>query len=113
MKKILGYIPVEAEEIVVQVMKETEVKKIEGAYFKLAQVWIPGVANNPKPKENRIYNACGHQLLSYKFGYVQHSIELERRIQAGQKQELCSECGLFLFPEERNKKSKLNIGKKP
>lgn len=42
MRKLLGYIPLDPEEHHIQLSKLTDVIKIEGQWFKLAEVWIPG-----------------------------------------------------------------------
>lgn len=60
MKKILGYIPLEEGEEVEQVSRETFVMKIENQWFKVAEVWVPGVA--VQPKKQREYQPGRHGL---------------------------------------------------
>ena len=47
MRKLLGYIPLDPEESHLALMKTDDVKQIDGTWFKLAEVWIPGVALRP------------------------------------------------------------------
>lgn len=47
MRKLLGYIPLDPGEDHIAIAKETDVVKIEQQWFKLAEVWIPGVALVP------------------------------------------------------------------
>lgn len=58
MRKLLGYIPLDPGEDQFAIAKETDVIKIEDQWFKLTEVWIPGVAiiqtkcgELPKPDE--------------------------------------------------------------
>ena len=44
MKKLLGYIPLEKDEDRNVVAKETDVICIENNWYKMAEVWVPGVA---------------------------------------------------------------------
>lgn len=50
MRKLLGYIPLDAGEDFQAVAKETDVTKIEDQWFKLVEVWIPGTAVIPNRK---------------------------------------------------------------
>jgi hypothetical protein len=51
-------------------------------------------------KRTTVYNICGHNLLSYKLGYIAHHNEMERRKKKGEKQKKCNTCGLFLYKDE-------------
>jgi hypothetical protein len=64
-------------------------------------------------KAKRVYNACGHVLISYFFGYIAFFTECDRRIKRGQKQKQCDKCGLFLFSDERKKTDPQYINKYP
>jgi len=45
MRKKLGYIPIDPDEDLEALKSETEIIKLDGQWFKLADVWVPGVAN--------------------------------------------------------------------
>jgi hypothetical protein len=54
MRKTLGYIPVEQDEVIADVKKETDVKHIDGQWFKLAEVFLPGVPKNDNERINNL-----------------------------------------------------------
>lgn len=64
MRKLLGYIPLDPGEDHVTISKETDVVKIEEQWFKLTEVWIPGVKNeklyfSPKDDKDEFCKNCG------------------------------------------------------
>lgn len=63
-------------------------------------------------KTKKIYNPCGHYLLSYRLGYVVHSEEMERRLNKGIYQFQCPNCKLWIYRDEMAT-SISNINKKP
>lgn len=65
-----------------------------------------------KSKEAKVYNSCGHNLISYNLSYVAHSEEGERRLKKGMRQKQCPACGLWLFKDELSTNPK-NINRLP
>jgi hypothetical protein len=92
MRKMLGYIPLDPSEDHFVIAKETDVIKIEDQWFKLCEVWIPGVSMpfGEVEKQALIYGEWKVQPKEEKFKKEFEPLERQR---AKGMFRVCKNCG--------------------